>query len=398
MRILRTVIVLLLVSLGFLGGYFVGWYLHGENTVRLTPVEQSSAKDAGKLQQRIIQELQTRYYKPVNVDKLSTAGIDGMLKSLKDPYTTYLPPKEVQEFTEMVNGSYFGIGAVLQKTKDGLVITSVIEGSPAKAAGLAPGDTILTVDGKDTKGPAIETSVSRIKGAEGSTVTLTVQPKDKAKPVKTYKLARRTIEVPETHSRIINDKGTKVGYVELWEFGGLAGRDVRKNVDELSKKGAQWFILDLRYNGGGLLGQAVTVTNVFQQGLVTSIAGLHQPRKEYVATHSVDTDKPMVVLVNGFSASASEITTGALKDHKRAEIIGTTTFGKGLVQTTIELGNGAILKLTTAVYLTPNGTDINKKGITPDIVVKDDPKTKGRRAAAGGAALHRPAAEEEVAS
>jgi len=376
MRILRTVIVVLLVSLGFLGGYFVGWYLHGENTVRLTPTEASSAKDAGKLQQKIIEELQTRYYKPVSVDKLSTAGVNGMLKSLKDPYTVYLTPREVQDFAEKEKGSYSGIGASLQKTKDGLVITGVFKGSPAKAAGLVPGDAILTVDGKDTKGTSIETSITRIKGAEGSTVTLTVQPKDKKQPVKTYKIVRKSIEIPETSSKIIMDKGVKVGYVQLFEFGGLAGRDVRKAVDDLSKKGAQWFVFDLRYNGGGLLTQAVDVTNVFQQGLVTSTAGLHSPKEVLDATGPVATKKPMVVLVNGFSASASEITTGALKDHKRAEIIGTTTFGKGLVQTIINLGNGAALKLTTAVYLTPNGTNINKKGITPDILVKDNPKSK----------------------
>ena len=376
MRILRTVIVVLLVSLGFLGGYFVGWYLHGENTVRLTPTEASSAKDAGKLQQKIIEELQTRYYKPVSVDKLSTAGVNGMLKSLKDPYTVYLTPREVQDFAEKEKGSYSGIGASLQKTKDGLVITGVFKGSPAKAAGLVPGDAILTVDGKDTKGTSIETSITRIKGAEGSTVTLTVQPKDKKQPVTTYKIVRKSIEIPETSSKIIMDKGVKVGCVQLFEFGGLAGRDVRKAVDDLSKKGAQWFVFDLRYNGGGLLTQAVDVTNVFQQGLVTSTAGLHSPKEVLDATGPVATKKPMVVLVNGFSASASEITTGALKDHKRAEIIGTTTFGKGLVQTIINLGNGAALKLTTAVYLTPNGTNINKKGITPDILVKDNPKSK----------------------
>ncbi len=376
MRILRTVIVVLLVSLGFLGGYFVGWYLHGENTVRLTPTQASSANDAGELQQKIIEELQTRYYKPVSVGNLSTAGINGMLKSLKDPYTVYLTPQEVQDFAEKEKGSYSGIGASLQKTKEGLVISGVFKGSPAKAAGLAPGDTILTVDGKDTKGTSIETSITRIKGAEGSTVSLTVQPKDKKQPVKTYKIVRKTIEIPETSSKIINDKGVKVGYVQLYEFGGLAGRDVRKAVDDLGQKGAQWFIFDLRYNGGGLLTQAVDVTNVFQQGLVTSTAGLHSPKEVLDATGPVATKKPMVVLVNGFSASASEITTGALKDHKRAEIIGTTTFGKGLVQTIVNLGNGAALKLTTAVYLTPNGTNINKKGITPDIVVKDNPKSK----------------------
>ena len=376
MRALRTIIVVLLVSIGFLGGYFAGWYLHGENTVRLSPAQQTSAREAGKLQQKIIEELQTRYYRPVSVDKLSTAGINGMLKSLDDPYTVYLTPKEVQDFEEKERGSYSGIGASLQKTDEGLVITAVFEGSPAKAAGLAPGDAIVSVDGQSTKDASIETSISRIKGQEGTPVKLGVQPKDKKQPVKTYSIVRKTIEIPETEKRIINDKGTKVGYVQLFEFGGLAGRDVRENVDELSKKGAQWFILDLRYNPGGLLTQAVDVTNVFQQGLVTSTAGLHSPEEELNATGPVATKKPMVVLVNGYSASASEIVTGALKDHERATVIGTKTFGKGLVQTIVNLGNGAALKLTTAVYLTPDGTNINKKGITPDIVAKDDPKTK----------------------
>ena len=362
MRALRTIIVVLLVSLGFLGGYFAGWYLHGENTVRLSRTQQTSAREAGKLQQKIIEELQGRYYRPVNVNKLSTAGVNGMLKSLKDPYTVYLTPKEVSDFEEKERGSYSGIGASLQKTKDGLVITSVFDGSPAKAAGLTPGDIIQAVDGKSTKDVAIETSISRIKGEEGSTVTLTVQSKDKKQQPKELKVVRKTIEIPETDSRIINDKGTKVGYVQLYEFGGLAGRDVRQDVDDLSKKGAQWFILDLRYNGGGLLTQAVDVTGVFQTGLVTSTAGLHSPKEELTATGPVVTDKPMVVLVNGFSASASEIVTGALKDHERATIVGTTTFGKGLVQSIVDLGNGAALKLTTAVYLTPERHQHQQEG------------------------------------
>ena len=187
---------------------------------------------------------------------------------------------------------------------------------------------------------------------------------------------RKTIEIPETDSRIINDKGTKVGYVQLYEFGGLAGRDVRQDVDGLSKKGAQWFILDLRYNGGGLLTQAVDVTGVFQTGLVTSTAGLHSPKEELTATGPSRRTSPWSCSSTASPASASEIVTGALKDHDRATIVGTKTFGKGLVQSIVDLGNGAALKLTTAVYLTPNGTNINKKGITPDIVAPDKPKTK----------------------
>jgi carboxyl-terminal processing protease len=376
MRALRTIIVVLLVSLGFLGGYFAGWYLHGETSLGLTPAAQTSAKGAGDLQQRIIEELQANYYKPVDVGKLSAASTDAMLKSLGDPYTVYLTPKEVSDFEEKERGSDSGIGAALQKADAGLVITSVFDGSPAKAAGLVPGDLIVTVDGRATKGVAIETSISRIKGEEGTPVVLGIQPADKEQPVKEVKVVRRTIEIPETSRRIINHRGVKVGYLRLHEFGGLAGRDVRRGVQDLQKKGAQWFILDLRYNGGGLLTQAVDVTNVFQSGLVASTSGLHSPKEELTADDAVATKKPMVVLVNGYSASASEIVTGALKDHRRATIIGTRTFGKGLVQTILDLGNGAALKVTTAVYLTPDGSNINKKGIAPDVVVRDKPRTK----------------------
>lgn len=376
MRALRTVIVVLLISLGFLGGYFFGWFLHGENTVRLSPTQQTSAREAGKLQQKIIEELQGRYYRPVNVNRLSKAGIDGLLKSLNDPYTAYLTPRQVREFEEKERGSYSGIGASLQKVKTGLIITGVFDGSPAKAAGLEPGDVIQAVDGKSTRDAAIETSISRIKGEEGTSVTLLVQHGDRTQAAKEIRVVRSTIEIPETDSRIIDDTGTRVGYVQLYEFGGFAGRDVRKDVERLSDKGAQWFILDLRYNGGGLLTQAVDVTGVFQTGLVTSTVGLHSPEEELTATGPVATKRPMVVLVNEYTASASEIVTGALKDHDRATVIGTKTFGKGLVQSIVDLGNGAALKLTTAVYLTPDGANINKKGIAPDVSAPDETDTK----------------------
>jgi len=375
MRALRVIIIVLFVALGFLGGYFVGWYLHGESTVRLSAGQTNSARKAGDLTTRVIEELQGRYYKPVDAAKLGTAGVDGLLKSLDDPYTVYLSPQETQAFKEKESGQYSGIGAALEKGKTGLVITTVFDGSPAKQAGLKPGDIILTVDGKPTKDVAIDTSIARIKGEEGSHVVLGVQPEGGG-PVKSYDLVRRQIEVPETRTKMEVSNGQKVGYVQLWEFGGLAARDVRQDVEELEKKGARSFILDLRYNPGGLLTQAVDVTGIFQTGVVTSTEGLHSPKEVLSTDGPVATEKKMVVLVNGYSASASEIVTGALKDHGRAEIIGTHTFGKGLVQTIVDLGDGAALKLTTAVYLTPNGTDINHKGITPDIVVKEDPKTK----------------------
>ncbi len=375
MRSLRTIIVVLLVALGFLGGYLVGWYLHGENVVRLTTDQADAAQKAGDLQQRIIEELQGRYYRPVDVDKLSTAGVNGTLKSLNDPYTVYLSPKETQAMEERLSGKYSGIGAALEKGKQGLVITNVFDGSPAAKAGLKPGDIIITVDGEPTADAAIEATIARIKGEEGTPVTLVIKPKAGG-PLETMDIVRRSIEFPETRATMERAGGQKVGYVQLYEFGGLAARDVRRDVQALADRGAQSFILDLRYNGGGLLDQAVDVTGIFQTGVVTSTKGLHSPLEVLKTEGPVATEKPLVLLVNGYSASASEIVTGALKDHQRAEIIGTRTFGKGLVQTTVPLGNGAALKLTIAVYLTPNGTDINKKGIAPDIVVPDDPKTK----------------------
>jgi len=374
MRALRTIVVVLLVSLGFLGGYFVGWFMHGENVVRLSGTERNDAKKAASLEQRVIEELEGRYYKAVEAEKLGQAGVRGVLKSLDDPYTVYLSPEETMAFEEKESGEYSGIGASLQKSAKGVVITSVFPGSPAAAAGLKPGDTIVSVDGSSTKDAAIETIIARIKGKEGTQVRLEIKPKNG--PPKQLSVTRRPIQIPETRKSMEKAGGKKVGYVQLYEFGGYAARDVRRDIEGLAGKGAQSFILDLRYNGGGLLSQAVDVTGVFQTGLVTSTKGLHSPLEELKANGPAATGKTLVLLVNGYSASASEIVTGALKDRGRAEVIGTRTFGKGLVQSIVPLGNNASLKLTTAVYYTPNGTNINEKGITPDIVVTEKPKTK----------------------
>lgn len=375
MRALRLVIVVLLVSLGFLGGYFAGWFVHGENVGSLTSSQQDSARKAGELQQHILEELQTRYYKPVDVNTLSQAGVDGTLKSLKDPYTVYLTPKENRQLQMTESGQYSGIGASLQKKDGGLVITNVFPASPAAKAGLKPGDVILSTDGQTIAGMDVDAAVARIKGPEGSTVRLEVRRKGQS-TTEELTLTRRRIEIPQTTRKLQSAGGAKVGYIRLFSFAELAARDVRRDVEALAKQGARSYIFDLRYNPGGLLSQSVDVSNVFMQGLVTTTQGYHSPRETYEAEDEVATSKPLVLLVNEYSASAAEIVTGALKDSDRATVIGTRTFGKGLVQTIVTMGDGAALKLTTAVYYTPAGTNINKKGIAPDIVVKDDPKTK----------------------
>ena len=232
MRALKISLVVMLIALGFLVGYFAGWRVHGENVVRLSPREQDKAAEAGQLEQRILEELQGRYYKPVDVEKLGQTGIDAMLKSLDDPYTVYLEPVEAEALQQDIKGEYSGIGAALQKTKAGLQITHVFDGSPAEQAGLAPGDTILTVDGEPTKDADLQASVSRIKGPEGSKVKLTVQKKGEDAPV-SLELTRRTIAIPLTRTRILRSGTDTVGYVQLYEFSEGAGRDVRAEIEKL---------------------------------------------------------------------------------------------------------------------------------------------------------------------
>jgi carboxyl-terminal processing protease len=377
-RALRTGIVIVLIALGFLGGYFAGWFLHGENVVRLDSGERDAALRAGVLQQRIIEELQGRYYKRIDADDLSTRSVKALLESLDDPYTVYLPPEETARLREMTEGEYSGIGAALEKKGKRLLITRVFPGSPAAAAGLAAGDQIVTVDGRPTADEAIETSVSRIKGEAGSEVELEVRRTGASEP-ETLTVERRRIEIPQTETRMLRAggrEGEKVGYVQLYEFADGAGDQLREQVDGLEARGAKALILDLRYNGGGLLSEAVDVTNVFMRGEVTSTKGLHSPLEVYEATEEPATGLPLVVLVNEYSASASEIVTGALNDTERATIVGTTTFGKGLVQSIVPLDGESSLKLTTAVYYTPNGTNIDKRGIEPDVRAPDDPETE----------------------
>ena len=375
MRSLKTALVVILISLGFLVGYFAGWRVQGDNVVRLTPDELDSAAQAGQLQQRIIEELQGRYYKAVDVETLSQKGVEGTLKSLRDPYTTYLSPREAQLLEEQTKGEYSGIGAALQKKDGGLLITRVFDGSPAKQAGLGPGDVIVAVDGTAIEGEALEASIARIKGKAGTDVTVTVRKKGSENETDVT-LTRKTIPIPQTRAEMLEAGDQDVGYVQLYEFAGGAGDDVRREIDKLEAKGADWIVLDLRYNGGGLLSEAVDVTGDFLRGEVVSTKGLHSPLEVYQSDETPATDLPVIVLTNGYSASASEIVTGALKDRDRATVIGETTFGKGVVQSIVPLGNGASLKLTTANYFTPDGTNIDKKGIKPDIVAPDDPKTK----------------------
>ena len=330
----------------------------------------SSAQGQADRYRQVLTDLQRNYYKSVDVAKLGHAGIAALLASLHDPYTVYFSPQQAEFFNQQVSGRYSGIGTAVALKGGRLTVTKVFPGSPAAQAKIVPGEVIVTVNGVTTAGKSANASVARITGPAGSTVRLQLQRKAAPRRID-LTLTRRTISLPLTTSRLLNDHGTKVGYVALSAFAQGAGARVQSAIAALQKRGAQWIVFDLRDNGGGLVSEAASVASDFLPAgkPVVSTQGLHSAKEVIRTTAGAPTSLPLVVLVNGNTASASEIVTGALQDYGRGTVIGTRTFGKGVVQTVLPLSGGAELKITIAAYRTPLGRDINHKGLEPSIVV-----------------------------
>jgi carboxyl-terminal processing protease len=330
---------------------------------------------SGSLIADIETDLREGYYVPVNSLTLERASVDGMLASLHDPYTYYLDPADYAAMERETQGEFVGIGIqVLQRGSD-VVITSVFAGSPAHAAGLEAGDVIVGVNGHSVVGSPLATAVSAIRGPNGSTVGLTVR--TPAGATKTASMRRTIIHLRLVDSKMLEIHGRKIGHIGLVEFDQGAAADVRAAVASLTRQGATGFILDLRGNPGGLVNEAVDLVGVFvpKGSPVVTTQGLHDPRETLTTTGTPATRLPLVVLVDRYSASASEIVSGALRDDGRALLVGQRTFGKAVVQTTDPLANGGALHLTIARYLTPKGFDLNHKGLEPNVVVVDNPKT-----------------------
>ena len=298
-------------------------------------------------------------------------AIRGMLGSLDDPYTRFLDPREFKEMQIDTSGELSGVGIQLSLDKEtkNLVVVSPIDGSPASRAGVQPKDVIVAIDGKSTKGMSTEDAVKLIRGQAGTSVTLTLKRK------------AQTLEVPLTRERIelhavdhqINTSadGVKVGYIRLKQFNATATKDMRQAVKDLEEKGAQGYVLDLRSNPGGLLMASVEIARQWlNEGTIVSTKTRDGIQDVKRANGRALTSKPMVVLVNEGSASASEILSGALQDNNRAVLVGQKTFGKGLVQSVRGLSDGSGMTVTIAKYLTPSGRDIHKYGIAPDVMAK----------------------------
>ena len=331
----------------------------------------------------VLNEIQKNYVEEVDPKLLLEGAIKGMLAAL-DPHSSYMTPDDFKEMQVETKGSFNGIGIEITLKEGVLTVVSPIEGTPAFKAGIKAGDMIVKIAGESTKDMSLMEAIKKLRGPKGSEVTISIFRQGWTES-KEITITRDVIPLYSVRSKSLEPGYV---YVRITNFQANTGKDLKKALKDLSQdKELAGLILDLRNNPGGLLDQSVKVADFFlTEGDIVSTRGrLTDQDMEYKAhTSSDDYSFPMVVLVNGGSASASEIVAGALQDHKRALILGTQTFGKGSVQTIIPMSDGAGLRLTTARYYTPNGTSIQAKGITPDALVPErspyaeQPDTNGK--------------------
>jgi carboxyl-terminal processing protease len=343
----------------------------GPSAPPATVVVPNSKYDDIALFGRVINFIEKQYVDKVNTRDLVYGAIKGMLETL-DPHSNFMPPDVYTQLKTDTAGKFGGLGIEVWVNKDGaLTVVTPMEGTPAWKAGIKPGDRIVKIDGASTKGMSIVEATSKIRGEVGSDVKFTIAREGAPKPLE-FKMKRVNIDVKSVKSEML---AGNFGYIRLNHFQEKSGAEVKSALDKLEKNGKiAGLVLDLRNNPGGLLDEAVETANLFiDSGVIVSTIGRNKDDKDVKHARSgiARTDFPIVALVNGSSASAAEIVAGALKDHKRALILGSRTFGKGSVQTVIPLAEDVGLKLTIARYYTPNGTSIQAKGIEPDIVVDD---------------------------
>lgn len=312
-----------------------------------------------------------RYEHKLKTPDDAYVAIDTMLASLNDPYTRFLPPKEFSEETQSIKGSLKGIGTQIGIRDGNLVIIAPLEDSPAERAGLLADDQILEINGENTKGISIDAAADKIRGEKGTTVKLLIQ--RKGVPNKTYVIVRDEIDVksvsckPPFETSVIPED---IQYIRLSSF---ISKNAASEIETILNTSAdkKGYIIDLRSNPGGLLTNAIYISDMLLKGgVIVSTVDRDRYKSTTRAQYNQTTDKPIVVLINKGSASASEILSGALKDNNRAVIVGEQSFGKGLVQEINKLPDEAGMNITIQRYLTPSGADIHKKGITPDIVVE----------------------------
>jgi len=391
--LLGVLVVVILAALVVASGYFLD---------RLIFSKQKTSGQAFKLEEsssyaKAIRDLKRYFHKRFSLAKITNAaklaverarkrgvksperleelGLRALIGALGDHHSSYLTPYEYKRLAEDIKGSFYGVGFVLRYDKKlkRPVVYNVLKGSPGDKAGVKRSDIIVSVDGRDTRGVSLDVIVSTIRGRKGTTVVLEIE-RPGVKKRFNFRIKRGKIDIPDLEVEILDGK---YGHIQLLSFSSGISNKVGDRVRELEEKGVKGFILDLRNNPGGLLDEAVGVVSIFvDRGIVVSYEGKGEARQYEMTRGGAETNLPLVVIVNGGSASSSEIVAGALKDLRRATLVGSKTYGKGSVQKLFGLPNGGAVKLTVSLYYLPKGESINGKGVRPDVTVeiKDEPE------------------------
>ena len=337
-----------------------------------SPVANLSASETSAYSElrafsEVLSLVEENYVNKVDARKLIRGAIRGMLRTL-DPHTTYLNPEFFREMQVETTGRFGGLGVEISIRDGVLTVVTPIEDTPAYKVGVQAGDKIILIEKEPTKDMTLQEVVKMLRGKPGTKVKITVRRKEEKEPIE-FTITRQIIRIKSVRSRMLPDD---IAYIRVRSFQNGTGREVKDALTSLEDKGAKALVLDLRNNPGGLLSQAVSVSDIFLKAgslIVYTKGRMKDQEHRFTSTHEASGGKiPMAVLVNAGSASASEIVAGALQDLERAKLIGVKTFGKGSVQTVVPLTDGSGLRLTTALYFTPKGRRIQGEGIEPDIV------------------------------
>jgi carboxyl-terminal processing protease len=359
----------------------IGLWLGGHPRALPDPLRDAFVEEPSGLTAEAAEAIKDSYYRPVGEQELGNSSLQGMVRELRkrhgDRFTEYFSPESIESFNQQIEGRFSGIGLSVVEAKKGLRVAQVFPRSPADEAGIEVGDTVVSVEGESIAGVSSDEATQKIKGPEGTEVTIGVHD-SKTKKVRELTLTRAEVTLPNISSRVEKVGGRKLGYVRFLSFSEGAHAQLGEAVKKVQKEGAEGIVLDLRHNGGGLLGEAVRTASLFlpEGEVVVTTDSRSQGENVYETGDGRVSALPLVILIDRATASAAEILTAALADNGDAKIIGSRSFGKGVFQEEQPLANGGALKLTVGEYFTPDGVNLaESRGIHPDVKVKDDPAT-----------------------
>lgn len=360
-------LVLIVIIVTSLVTAFTTYQYLSNNGISYSKVNTTSLEGLEYTLSQFRSELEKKYIGEINDEELIEGAVKGYVDALGDPYTTYYTKKEMKTIMEETNGNFVGIGVYMTKDleKNAILIIKPIENSPAEKAGILPGDLITKVDDVEYTGDKLEEASNKIRGEEGTKVKLEIYRNGETK---TFELTRTKVVVSHVTTKVLNND---IGYITISDFEGECASEFETKYKQLEKQGIKKLIIDIRNNGGGIVDEALKIANMLVDKDSTLLITKDKSDKEEVtkATEKPIINIPTVVLVNEYSASASEILAGALKDNGKATLVGTKTYGKGIIQELHQLSDGSGLKITVSEYYTPNHNAIHKIGITPDVEV-----------------------------